>query len=233
MGWGDADMTPAGLIGLAWVILIAAATLGPHHTAIGSAPEAHGGGGSMVTLGHLTLMTVAMMGPAALDGMRYTRRNSLRWRRTRAAWEFALAYLCVWIVFDVMAVVASSRASVDRGWLPFALALAAAALWQLTPYKRRALGACHRSVPLPPTGWPADRGALHFGFKGGVACVGSCWPMMSTMFVAPAWHLPWAVALTGIIVCERRGERPRRVTRAVATVLVACSITAVALAYHG
>ena len=54
--------------------------------------------------GWWVLMSVAMMGPAALAGVRHTGLNSLRWRRGRAMAGFAAAYLAVWAVFGAIAI---------------------------------------------------------------------------------------------------------------------------------
>lgn len=39
-------------------------------------------------------------------------------------------------------------------------------MWQLTTWKRRAVVACQRPVPLAPVGWRADYGCAHFGVRG-------------------------------------------------------------------
>lgn len=178
------------------------------------------------------LMTVAMMGPAALPAVRHTGVNSLRWRRARAMTEFSLAYLAVWFAFGVAALEAAALVPGVPGSFALALVLGAAAAWQLTPLKRRSLRDCHRSTPLPPTGWRAEIGALRFGVRNGRACLGSCWCLMLIMAVAPGDGLLWMVTITGIGTTERLLDRPRPATRHAATVLgfAAFTMAAVALA---
>src|ERR1700722_17366549 len=55
---------------------------------------------STISVGLLAwiVMPVAMMGPAARGGLRYTGLNSLVWRRRRAMAEFAAGYLVLWCV---------------------------------------------------------------------------------------------------------------------------------------
>lgn len=164
-------------------------------------------------LGRWVVMSVAMMGPAALAGVRHTAISSLHWRRGRAIIEFASAYLAQWAIFGAVILGLLSALRVERGWNTLGIALAIAAAWQLTPLKKRCLRDCHRSIPLPPTGWRADKAALEFGLVNGLACVGSCSGLMLVMAVAPSAHLWWSIALTGVVTCERMLERPYRATR--------------------
>jgi predicted metal-binding membrane protein len=178
------------------------------------------------------LMTVAMMGPAALAGVRHTGLNSLLWRRGRAMAEFALAYLAVWTAFGILAIGAVVLVPGLPGRAALAVVLAASAAWQVTPLKRRLLRECHRSLPLPPRGWRAERGALRFGLHNGLSCLGSCWCLMLTMVVAPGAHLLWTIGLTGVIATERLLKRPRRATRVTAVILgIAAAVTAAAAVY--
>ena len=175
------------------------------------------------------LMTVAMMGPAALLSVGYTARSSLRWRRRRAMAEFSAGYLAVWAALGALALAAAAAAPGVSRPATLAIVLAAAAAWQLTPVKRRFLLAAHRSEPLPPRGWRAERGALAFGLRNGLACVGSCWCLMLVMAVGPGGELPWLAALTGVVTAERLSRRPRRATRATAVVLGFATVATLAV----
>jgi predicted metal-binding membrane protein len=181
---------------------------------------------SGAALGSWVLMTVAMMGPGALAGVRHTGMNSLCWRRRRAMAEFSASYLAVWVAFGLLVIAGTAAIPGVPGWPALAATLAVAAAWQLTPYKRRLLRDCHRSVPLPPTGWSADRGALTFGLRNGLACLGSCWCLMIVMVAVPGAHLLWTAALTGVVTTERWVERPRRVSRWAAVGLGAAALGA-------
>ncbi len=183
-------------------------------------------------LPYWVLMIVAMMGPAALAGVRHTGRNSLRWRRGRAMAEFSAAYLAVWTAFGLVALAAVARVPGIPGSAALGIVLAAAAAWQLSPLKRRWLRDSHRSVPLPPRGWRAERGALRFGLRNGLSCLGSCWCLMLVMAVEPGGQLLWTAALAGVVTTERRLEKPRRATRLAAAALgiAAAGAAAAALA---
>jgi predicted metal-binding membrane protein len=167
-------------------------------------------------------MTIAMMGPAAIPAIRHVCDSSLRWRRSRAAFEFVVVYLATWAAVGAAALSVASRLTPSR--VTLAVALVVAAVWQLTPQKRRSLWNCHRAVPLPATGTRATLGCAHFALVHGRACVGSCWAVMATMAVVPGGHFLLAAALTPVVLHERRARRPRRASRQSAVVLGIASV---------
>jgi predicted metal-binding membrane protein len=168
-------------------------------------------------------MIVAMMLPGAFPAIQHVSDNSLRWRRGRAVTTFTAAYLLVWSAFGTLALALV-------GWwgpstnLSFGIVLCAAAAWQLSPSKRRALQRCHRSTALPATGWAATRGVLRFGLANGSACVSSCWLMMLVMLLAPAFQLVCMVGLTAVVSAEKLVQRPRHVTRHAGAALAATAL---------
>lgn len=197
----------------------------------GPAAMAHHDGALAATLPLWTLMSVAMMVPVALPAVRHVAANSLRWRRQRAIAEFLVAYIAVWIAFGLVALPAA--ALVD-GWISakvtLVAALGTAAAWQLVPYRRRFVRACHRTVPLPPRGWLAAAGCARFGLRQGRACVGVCWPLMLVMALVMHQSLVWMVALALIVIARKRLPRAERLSRPLAGGL--CT-AAVALAVLG
>lgn len=86
-------------------------------------------------------------------------------------------------------------------------------------WKRRALLAGHRTIPLPPRGLRATLADARFGVRYGAACVGSCWLLMLVRAVATTGHLAWTAALSAVVTAEKTLARPRRTTRAVAGLL--------------
>jgi len=231
------ELPAAAAVAAAWLALLAAAArdeLAGHQAAGMAAMPGMAGVHPAAVVAAVTglpgwvLMTVAMMGPAALVGVRHTGLNSLRWRRGRAMAGFAAAYLAVWAAFGALALAAAAlfTGAAVPGPAALAAVLAAAAAWQLTPAKRRCLRACHRSVPLPPRGWRAEWGSLRFGLRNGAACLGSCWCLMLVMVAAPAGQVLWMAGLAGAVTAERLALRPRAVTR---FITVACAFAAVAV----
>lgn len=174
----------------------------------------------LATLPLWTVMCIAMMVPAALPAVRHVGTNSLRWRQQRAIVEFLAGYVGVWVAFGVATL--SALALVD-GRLPsdvvLAAALGAAAVWQVLPYQRRFLRAGHRTVPLPPRGWPAAAGCARFGFRHGRACLGVCGPLMVVMAVVIHQSVLWMAVLTAASTALRLLPRSERISRPTALAL--------------
>lgn len=168
---------PAALLAAAaWPLALSGSTV----RATGSTP-AHGHGTDVTAaviagLPHWSVMTVAMMLPIALPAVRHVGRNSLRRRRRRAMAAFLLGYLMVWLLFGAAALALADAVR------PAAVGLLAlAALWPFTLWHRRMRAGCHRTLPLPPSGFAATRADIRFGLQHGVYCTVSCAPAMLAM----------------------------------------------------
>lgn len=167
-----------------------------------------------------TVTCVAMMVPTALPAVRHVGLNSLRWRRQRSIAVFLSAYLGLWVLFGLVALVLS--ALVDgrpTANLALAAGLAAAGGWLALPGQQRFRRACHRTVPLPPTGWRAARGCARFGLRHGAACVGMCWPLMLVMALVAHGSVLWMIALTGAAAAVKLLPHGQRIARSLAVVL--------------
>jgi len=182
------------------------------------------GSGVLAGLAMWGLMVVAMMLPSALPAVRHVAHNSLCWRRRRAMATFIGVYLLVWLAFGLIVVLAGPLWSGLSAALAPSLALAIAAVWQLTPYKRAALNDCHLPVPLPPRGRLASAGVLRFGARNGFACLRSCWAMMVAMVAASSAGSVWMIALTSVAFLEKRSLQPRQAARRAAAALAAGSL---------
>ncbi len=215
------------IAGIAWIALIAL------HVDVGSggAPSATGeSGGSHVhhssaiteapvtegvlwSMGAWLLMVVAMMAPLALAGARHVAFNSFASRRGRSMTIFLLMALAVWIPFGVAVLGLRGlhdrvAPDLDARWL-LVIALLVAAVWQLSPWKRRALNACRLVVPLRPFGRQADRSCAAFGVRHGWRCLGACWAMMLAMGVAHGGLL-LMIGLSAAAIVESESHWRRR-----------------------
>jgi predicted metal-binding membrane protein len=160
-------------------------------------------------------MSAAMMLPLVWGHVSLIAQRSLWHRRHRAIALFIGTYLAIWMIYGVLAGMALRWSA--------GILLLVAAIWQLTPWKRFALAACHRSVPLAPFGWKADRDCLRYGIHVARNCLLSCWALM---LVCTANHgtLWLMIALTAFVLKERTVERPRHTRFALA--LVTCAVVA-------
>jgi len=202
-----------------WICTTGLGRLASHgtHEAAASAPLAT----ASLTAGTpmWALMAAAMMVPTAMPAVQHASLTSLYWRRRRAALEFLVVFLGLWTAFSVLALSPLMTLKPTASPLALPIALATAALWQLTPLKLRALRACHRSRPLPPRGWRASLGVANFALHNGAACLASCWVIMVAAAVSGPGRLLWMAALTAAITVEKLAEKPRTASRRLAALL--------------
>jgi hypothetical protein len=155
--------------------------------------------------GGWALMVAAMMLPLVVVPVRRTARASLWRRRHRAVAEFLIGYGLIWLPFGAVAL------AFLTWWQPqlwvTAATFAVAAIWELSPLKRRALILCHRTIPLRPSGWQADLDCLRYGAIQGRSCLLSCWAIMLAPMVTPQ-RLP-AMAVVALL-CWLERFWPRR-----------------------
>jgi predicted metal-binding membrane protein len=168
-------------------------------------------------------MVAATMLPSALPVARHVAVNSLRRRRARAVLLFAGGYLAVWTAFGAVALAVLPRSGSRTA---LALALLAAAGWQLTPWHRRALRGCHRTMPLPAVGWRADAAAMRFGLGNGGYCLGASWLLMVVMCCAPGPPMLWAAAIGAGVFVQKTTEIPAHVARVAAVALLVVALFA-------
>ena len=169
---------------------------------------------------HWLAMTLAMMLPMALAPIRMTAERSLWRRRNRAMLLFLVGYVGLWMIFGL---VVSPISFKFAGPIAFVVA----GCWQLTKAKRIALAACHRTAPLAPYGWRADRDCVRYGLLIGTRCIVSCWALM--LACALSGHALFATILgTAIGLVERYTYRPNM--RLLAAALFAAALIGVTIA---
>jgi len=157
-------------------------------------------------------MVVAMMLPLVVAAIRATSRRSLWRRRNRAIGGFLIGYLGPWLVLGLAVSAIAGAVRLEDRHDPPALAAVGfgiAAAWQVTSVKRRAVWSCHRTAPLAPAGWRADRDCIRYGWDIGKRCLASCWAMMLACVLA-GHHLPTMACVGALGVAERYAARPRR-----------------------
>jgi len=206
------------LAAAAWIALLAG--LGMRGPQLGAHHEPLDG------MAAWALMVIAMMLPVTLPAVRYVALNSMRRRLRRAVVLYTAVYVGFWMLFGLGAIglyhVLSDHLRLGQELL-LASALALASAWQLTRAKRRALYACGRTVPLPPSGRRADAGCARFALLHAWRCIRSCWAIMLVMVVVGHSSIAWMIALTALVVSEELTVRGRRLTRPAAGVLAAAA----------
>jgi predicted metal-binding membrane protein len=163
------------------------------------------------------VMMAAMMLPSAYPILAIYAGAARRRPAARPLYLYFLAagYLGVWAVFSIMATVLQRLLS---RWLLLTpmmetssakaggIVLLVAGVYQLTPLKRRCLGACRSPMAFMMERWREGRtGALQMGATHGVHCLGCCWALMLLLFVGGVMNLIVIVALTIFVAVEKLG----------------------------
>ena len=210
--WQHPEWWSVVLSAVAWILLIARGSLasptpdGMHHH--GHTMAAMAWPAEAATW---MLMVVAMMVPLVLGNIRATAARSLWRRRDRAVASFIIGYITPWLGLGLALVPLATLRAPDS-WLHgsrgAAFGLAVAAAWQLVPAKRRALWSCHRTAPLAPWGWRADRDCWRYGWMIGRRCVVSCWALMLAC-VLGGHSMTVMASASGVAAVERYLARPQ------------------------
>ena len=172
-------------------------------------------------LSNWILMIVAMMPPLVVLSVRHVGFRSFRDRRHFAIAEFLAGYLAIWIAAGfLLSLVLIGLDMVWRGTdgILAGLAYLAAVGWQLTPFKRRALWRCHRTVPLAVERRRADLACVWFGTQMGADCLTSCWLLMALLALRP--HSLLAMACLQAAMVHERYQQSRRPRPAVSIALL-------------
>ncbi len=147
---------------------------------------------------------------------------------------FVSGYLAVWTAFSVAATFAqwgldeaallSPMMVTTSPYLGAAL-LAAAGIYQVTPWKNACLSHCRGPIAYLHEHWRAGKlGAFLMGARHGAFCLGCCWVLMLLLFVGGVMNLIWIAAITGFVLIEKLlppGKLAERVTGGVMIVAAA------------
>lgn len=220
-GWNHPEWWVVAVAAVAWVFMAGMAYPGaadPHAGHAGMAGMAPGGGhGHHGVLG-MAAMVIAMMLPLTLANVRHVAWSSLWGRRHRAILAFLAGYLAVWILVQAGIAGAWGLMASFTGWKTAGIAaMAAAALWEVSPLKRQRLRRCHRTVPLAPRGWRADADCARYGVTTGLSCAAMCWAIMAAC-AAFAHSLLVMIVLFGVQLSGRYQRHPSPSLAALAVV---------------
>jgi predicted metal-binding membrane protein len=228
--WRHPEWTAAAAAVAAWVLLVLepwAGGSGAHsqHTHASDGPWLESVAGWL-------LMSTAMMVPAALPVIRHAALTTMWHRRQRMVALFVAPYLGVWLLFGIvaLAIVDWSRGVLEVGRPTLlVVALVAAAVWELTPLKRRSLRAGHLVEPLPPQGLRADAAAVGAALRYGYWSLAGCGALMLAMAVAGGEAILLMALLTGVIAAEKVLVRGARLGRPASVALLAAALAVLAV----
>jgi predicted metal-binding membrane protein len=162
------------------------------------------------SLGWFAVTWVAMMAAMMLPAL-----GPAVIRRRGSGALFVASYLVPWAAFGVLGYAVVEIAGAPEHAVAGALILAAA-VYQLTPLKDRALRRCR-----------GDRGTAS-GLEYASFCVTCCWAMMAALFALGVMSLAWMAVVAVLITAERLLPWRVATARGVAIVLMVLGV-AVAL----
>ena len=231
--WPYPEWWTIAVSGAAWVAILAQPVIASTHVAHDHSH--HAMTQELPALGSAAfswvLMVVAMMFPMVLEPIRNIAARSLWRRRQRAIFEFLAGYVALWTLFGIVATAAFAAFQAQFAIEPAyaaVLGLGLAVVWQLMPAKRRALIRCHRTSPIAPTGWRADRDCLRSGWNVGVSCMLSCWALMLAC-VLSGHSIPVMMCAMVIGWTERHRRRPNQ--RVLCSGLVLLAVVQLVMVY--
>jgi len=189
------------------------------------------------------LMMAAMMLPSiAPMVLAFATMEERRGRSGGRAGEtaaFVAGYLLCWTAFGLAAyaLLELGRAlhlgafDWDRGGPYLAGAvIAAAAAYQLSPFKDACLTQCRSPLGFLREHWRDGLlGSLRMGVEHGALCVGCCWALMAALFALGAMSIGWMAFVAVLIAIEKLAPRRTAASRAIAVALVTLGL-AVAVA---
>lgn len=117
-------------------------------------------------------------------------------------------YLSVWIAIGGGVLLADRAAGGNilgmHGAPVTAIVLGAAALYQLTPLKRRCLNVCRSPLARVVHGWrDGHAGAFRMGVENGVWCTGCCVGLMAALLAVGMMSIAWMAAFGVAIFVEK------------------------------
>jgi len=190
----------------------------------------------MVTM--WAVMMAAMMLPSAVPMvLAYDRldRGSAHGRGGSTA-VFVAGYVMVWSVFAVAAAglqwllhdtaLVNGMGAATHGGLA-GLLLVGAGLFQLSPVKRRSLGACRTPMGFLMASWrEGTTGALRMGLQHGTLCLRCCWALMVLLFVLGVMNLAWVAVLAVFVLAEKVSKRGKAISLIGGVVMIAWGVGA-------
>jgi predicted metal-binding membrane protein len=165
-------------------------------------------------LGGWVLMTAVGMVPGTLPAARLVAVT----RGALASAGFLLSYAAVWLAIGVVGFVALSPLGPAVRWAGAGAALAATAVYELTPVKDVCLRRCRSPVRilLEPS--------VAAGLRHGVDCAGCCAFLMGLMVVLGLMSIVWMGVLALVVLVQKAAPFGARSPRVLAAALAIAAL---------
>ena len=159
-------------------------------------------------------MTAIGMVPGALPAARLVAVT----RGALASAAFMLGYAAVWLAIGVVGFVALSPIGPAVRWAGAGAALAATAVYELSPLKDACLRRCRSPlrILLEPS--------LSGGLRHGLDCAGCCAFLMALMVALGLMSIAWMVVLAAVVLVQKASPFGGRSPRVLAAVLAIAAV---------
>jgi predicted metal-binding membrane protein len=146
---------------------------------------------------------------------------------------FAAGYLLAWVIVGIVAwIVFTGVRSLDLSFLGWdsggryvaGAVIAGAALYELTPLKRKCLRHCRDRELLVADWRDGGAGALRMGLEQGSYCVGSSWALMAALFALGVMSIAWMIVIAALIGLEKLLPWRERAEAVTVVVLLAFAV---------
>jgi predicted metal-binding membrane protein len=182
----------------------------------------------------VTMMAAMMLpsvAPMALLYARVSRAQNRAFRASQSTTVFLTGYFVAWTAYGLAAYGLFRLLSAldlrflrwdEGGPIVAGAAIAAAGIYQLTPFKNTCLRHCRSPLHFVLGGWrDGARGALEMGVSHGAYCVGCCWGLMVILFSLGVMSVVWMAAVAGVIFAEKVLPFGHRLVKPLAVVFLA------------
>jgi predicted metal-binding membrane protein len=164
-----------------------------------------------------SVMMVGMMVPTAIPMTliyaAVARKAGTQGTTLAPAAVFVSGYVAMWTLFSVVATLAQwgldeasllSPMLVTTSPAVGAGLLAAAGVYQLTPFKKACLQHCRAPAHFISRHWrPGTGGAFRMGAEHGAFCLGCCWVLMGLLFFGGVMSLVWIAGISLFVLLEK------------------------------
>jgi len=212
-----------GATGLSWLYLVDMARdmaagicdmPGMEGMYMGAVPEWNGPYFVMMVVMWAVMMVGMMLPSAAPTILLYAAMHRQKGRVPYLSTAgFVSGYLTMWTLFSVAATAAQwglaeaalvSPMMVSTSPYLGAGLLAAAGIYQMTPWKNACLSHCRGPIDFLQRHWRTGKlGAFRMGVEHGAFCLGCCWVIMALLFVGGVMNLVWIAAITVFVLIEK------------------------------
>jgi len=156
----------------------------------------------------------AMMLPSELPLLRLAHASTRSFRHTAL---LATGYAAVWLAVGV--------AAMKAPMLPVTWVLAAVALYQSTPLKRRCLAVCRAPLARILHGWrDGGLGAFRMGVENGLWCLGCCVGLTLVLIALGMTNILLMAAVAAVIYVEKATRFGVGVSRASSVALAGAAL---------